>query len=110
MNPDEARQAWTTAKAEAEPVGSMEDWKRLMDQQPPPLVSIEVNYGIIRKHTIKVDLALCGAHVPFGQVKAEKSPWWWPRRLARANYHKAPSRWLWLGMHKPWWFRRWFNE
>ena len=106
-------EAWaimqTKAAKDSPKMDTVESWKKLIDELPPPLISIDVNYGVLLKHTIELDLVLFTAHVPFGNVKANKSPWWWPRKLARGNYHEAPSKWLWLGKRKPWWFRMWFN-
>jgi len=103
-------QAWTTAKTDSsEPVtlDTLKQWKKTLESLPPPLVSIDMRYTLLRAK--KVSKFVDSQSVPLGAVQVNDSPSWWPDLLARANYHKAPSKWLWLGKDKPWWFRRWLS-
>lgn len=107
--PDKESWATTCAKAakDGPAMDTVAEWKKLIDELPPPLVSIDIRYTMLLEASTTVELNR--AHVPFGHVQANRAPWWWPSRLVRANYYKAPPKWLWLGERKPWWFRRWFT-
>lgn len=112
-----SEESWTTTRAKAAKdgpaMGTVEEWKKLIDKLPPALVSIDVRRKVLEKvcGTGQVDKALEGSVIPFNYTVANDTPWWWPDQLARANYHEAPSKWLWLGKYElqPWWFRRWFS-
>lgn len=104
----------TRAKAakDGPAMDTVESWKKLIDELPPALVSIDARWKALERSCFAghMDAILEGSVIPFNYTTANDTPWWWPLKLARANYHEAPSKWLWLGKRKPWWFRRWFGE